>query len=213
MTNIVPYFTRTRNILGVTASALLVPTCMGFSVGAILSGHTIRRFVYALSGQQDILRRVSHRTKRYKTMSIAALFVSILSYFVIFLRWRAGASLWESLYAFPSGVMQGIILSGQFIGMSLSAPKNRLATAVGAYSLSQQLGLMIGTTACSAILQGAFGRTLLERLDGFPDKIEVRRQAFFFILPVYHAKGHSLFPCLLESLHLAFGRLPECMMA
>lgn len=45
MTNIAPYFTRTRNVLGVTASALLVPTCIGFSVGSILSGHAIRRFV------------------------------------------------------------------------------------------------------------------------------------------------------------------------
>ncbi|KAL2014118.1 hypothetical protein VTN00DRAFT_1643 [Thermoascus crustaceus] len=155
VTNIVPYFTRTRNILGVTASALLVPTCVGFSVGSIISGHAIRR------------------TKRYKTISIVALLICVLSYFVIFLRWRTGANLWESLYAFPSGIMQGILLSGQFVGMSLSAPKDRVATAVGAYSLSQQLGLMLGTTAASAILQGVFGRTLLERLDGLPDKSEI----------------------------------------
>ncbi|KAL2003285.1 hypothetical protein VTN02DRAFT_4406 [Thermoascus thermophilus] len=45
MTNIEPYFTRTRNVLGVTASALLVPSCIGFSVGSVLSGQAIKRFV------------------------------------------------------------------------------------------------------------------------------------------------------------------------
>ncbi|KAL2003284.1 hypothetical protein VTN02DRAFT_4405 [Thermoascus thermophilus] len=106
-------------------------------------------------------------------MSIAALLIYLLSYLVIFLRWRTGAGPWEALYAFPSGVMLGIILSGQFIGMSQSAPKDRVATAVGAYSLSQQLGVMLGTTAASAILQGVFGRTLVERLGGLPDKSEI----------------------------------------
>lgn len=119
-------------------------------------------------------------------MSIAALLICILSYLVIFLRWRTGANLWEALYAFPSGIMQGIILSGQFIGMSLSAPKDRVATAVGAYSLSQQLGLMLGTTAASAILQGVFGRTLLERLGGLPDKSEVSWQYFTSLLGPLH---------------------------
>lgn len=97
---------------------------------------------------------------------------------LILLRWRQGTNAWEgSLYAFPSGLGSGMILSTQFIGLSTSAPKDQLATSISIYYLSQQVGTIVGISVTAAVLRGAFQNTLMRELGDVPGKAEVSELA------------------------------------
>ena len=89
---------------------------------------------------------------------------------LIYIRYRDGCYTWELVYLFPSGVSNGILFSTQFIGMSLTAPKERLATSTGIYYLSQQLGFIVGPAASVAVVQRRFASSLSEGLEGFKEK-------------------------------------------
>lgn len=102
------------------------------------------------------------RTKRYKVMSIIAAAISITSLIVILLRWHGRINVWESLYIFPVSLGVGLLNSSQFIGLSAAVEKSQLATTITVFFLSQQIGLMIGASASSALLRSAF-RNALEK--------------------------------------------------
>lgn len=50
----------------------------------------------------------------------------------------------------------GIITSGDFIGMSSRAPPEVLASSIGAYYLSQQLGLIVGAAMGPLVVRTGF---------------------------------------------------------
>ena len=113
------------------------------------------------------------RTYRYKTLSLVSLAICSLSYVLIGLRWRHGTNFWESLYTFPAGLGFGMILSTQFIGLSVSVPERQTATAVSTYYLCQQVGILVGVGASAAILRINFQRTLLRQLENYSDRDRV----------------------------------------
>lgn len=110
------------------------------------------------------------RTKQYKTMTVIAVVSTVLLSILIFIRYRDGCYTWELIYLFPSGLSNGILFSTQFIGMSLAAPKERLATSIGIYYLSQQLGFIVGPAASVAVVQRLFAHRLSESLEGLEEK-------------------------------------------
>ncbi len=67
--------------------------------------------------------------KKYKSLSIVAVFLSISSFVVIMLRWRG---VWESLYIFPARVAVGLLKSSQFIGLSAAVEKSRVVNLLSA---------------------------------------------------------------------------------
>ncbi|KAE8372709.1 major facilitator superfamily domain-containing protein [Aspergillus bertholletiae] len=150
--NMVPYFVRVEKATDVLASFTYVATAVGVSVGGLISAAIIKR------------------TQRYKTMTMVAVGSTVLLSILIFIRYRSGCHTWELLYLFPSGVSNGIIFSTQFIGMSLTAPKERLATSIGIYYLSQQLGFIVGPAASVAVVQRLFANRLSEGLEGLKEK-------------------------------------------
>lgn len=95
--------------------------------------------------------------------------ISILAHLLITLRWRHGTNIWEAQYVVLIGVGFGSLLSTTFIGLSASAPKPQLATAIGMYYLSQQFGEILGVSIAATILRGDFRNTLQERLGSRPD--------------------------------------------
>lgn len=123
-------------------------------------------------------------TRRYKTMSIIAIFLTILSFLLIFLTWRDGCT-WESLFLFLVGFAPGILFSSLFIGMSQSSPKEHMSICVVTYYLCQQLGIIIGPTCGSALVQWLFRGNLATRLGDIPHKKQVRRNTGmrFYIVP------------------------------
>lgn len=114
------------------------------------------------------------RTYRYKFLSVIALVSMCSFYLLVFLRWRVGAGLWESLYIFPVGLSFGILLATQFMGFSASTPKDQMATAISVYYLGQEVGMITGIGVSSAILRLDFRHTLSRRLTDSPDKHNVR---------------------------------------
>ncbi|KAF7589497.1 hypothetical protein BBP40_004204 [Aspergillus hancockii] len=155
--NLVPYFIRVQKASDVLTSFTYVVTAVGVSVGGLISGAIIKR------------------TKRYKTMTVVSVGLIVLLSILIFIRYRNGCFTWELFYLFPSGVANGILFSTQFIGMSLTAPTERLATSIGIYYLSQQLGFIIGPAASVAVVQRLFANRLLEDLEGYEEKQFVDR--------------------------------------
>ncbi|KNG86327.1 hypothetical protein ANOM_005221 [Aspergillus nomiae NRRL 13137] len=150
--NMVPYFIRVEKATDILASFTYVVTAVGVSVGGLIAGAIIKR------------------AKRYKTMSVIAVGSAALLSILIYIRYRDGCYTWELVYLFPSGVSNGILFSTQFIGMSLTAPKERLATSIGIYYLPQQLGFIIGPAASVAVVQRRFANSLTERLEGFKER-------------------------------------------
>lgn len=99
----------------------------------------------------------------------------VLGYLLMTLRWRLGANAWESLYSFGGGLSTGLALSGQFIGLSASAPEDQRATAISVYFLCQQIGIIIGVGSSTALVEAVFETNLKRRLQGLPSTDEVSR--------------------------------------
>lgn len=104
---------------------------------------------------------------------MAAVFICIISFIAIMLRWRGRINVWESLYIFPASLGVGLLNSSQFTGLAASVEKSQLATAVSTFYLSQQIGLMIGAGGSAALLRRSFRDALMANLSGFPDADKV----------------------------------------
>jgi MFS family permease len=149
--NIAPYFIRTQNASNATAANYLLLPYIIYALAALAAGHIISR------------------TSRYKMLSVASAAISILAHLLITVRWRHGTNIWEAQYVDLIGVGFGMLLSTTFIGLSASAPKPQLATAIGMYYLSQQFGEILGVSISATILRGDFRNTLQKRLGDQPD--------------------------------------------
>jgi hypothetical protein len=85
-----------------------------------------------------------------------------------------GTGTWEgSLTTFPLELFAGIVLSTQFIGLYLCAPKQHMATAISMYYMCQQIGIALGLSLSSSLLKQQFQTTLREMLVDIPGYQEV----------------------------------------
>lgn len=71
-------------------------------------------------------------------------------------RWRNGIQGLEIHYCFPWAIGSGLLLSAQFITLSIRSPPEQMASATAVYYLSQQVGLILGTSVSTAGLQRLF---------------------------------------------------------
>lgn len=152
VSNVVPYFTRVEGESDFVASMMYVQVAAGVSVGGVVSGYVIKRM------------------RRYKTMSIISLGITVLSFLLIFLTWRDGCNIWESFFLFVVGFAPGILFSTMFIGMSYSSPKECLSVCIGTFYLCQQLGTIIGPACGAALVQRLFKNNLVQHIVDIPDK-------------------------------------------
>ncbi|OJJ40864.1 hypothetical protein ASPWEDRAFT_166918 [Aspergillus wentii DTO 134E9] len=151
ISNVVPYFTRVQGTSDFFSAIMYVQVAVGVTIGGVISGFIIKR------------------TRRYKTMSVISICILILAYLFIFLIWRNGCNVWESLLLFGVGFAPGILFSTMFIGMSYSAPKESLSVCISVYFLFQQLGMIIGPAVGAALLQGVFKDNLVQRIGEIAD--------------------------------------------
>ncbi len=119
----------------------------------------------------NVLTRVpspNHRTRKYKALALFAVATGALVHGLIAVRWRHGiAAWWEAQYVVAAGMASGAAMSTQFIGLSASAPRAQLATAISVYYLSQQLGSIIGVSTASAAARIDFRSQLQRRLRSY----------------------------------------------
>lgn len=114
-----------------------------------------------------------HSTKRCKSMTLASILIQAISTLLIFIQWRNGFKLWDGIYLFPFGVATGMLFPALFVGMATYAPEGKLHVCIGTYYLCQQLGLIIGPAAGSALNQKLFAARLGTNLGGLKDKSAV----------------------------------------
>ncbi|PYI10636.1 MFS transporter [Aspergillus sclerotiicarbonarius CBS 121057] len=135
---ITQYMTQVKKVPEEKATLFLVLCTMALAGGSIISGFSIKR------------------TKRYKKMSLVSAVVSIVSSTLLFFSWHFDRPVWESLLVIPMSTPIGIIISGEFIGMTTRAPQEDLAACVGAYYLSQQLGVILGASVAPLLVRTGF---------------------------------------------------------
>ncbi|GAT20398.1 MFS transporter [Aspergillus luchuensis] len=111
---------------------------MALAMGSIISGFSIKR------------------TKRYKKMSLGSAAISIVASTLLFFSWHFDRPVWETLLVIPMSTPIGIIISGEFIGMTGRAPAEDMASCVGAYYLSQQLGVILGGSIAPLLVRMGF---------------------------------------------------------
>ncbi|KAE8322582.1 major facilitator superfamily domain-containing protein [Aspergillus sergii] len=154
LTSVVPYFTRAN--IGGDMTTLLAGGMLlvGLPLGGILANHVVRR------------------TRHYKRLGLIAIVLLVLTYLVVFLRWREGIQIWEIVFLFPSGLAAGMFLATQFIGMTAELTENNLIQGTGTYYLFQQLGRILGPAIGFALIQGNFQARLNWKLRGLPNTSE-----------------------------------------
>ncbi|KDE85424.1 putative transporter [Aspergillus oryzae 100-8] len=153
MSNLASYLIRVKGATSSLAASAFVLGAVGVSIGALIAGKVIKS-----------------RWKRYRTMTAIAVSGAVLTYLLIFIRWRNGCHLWEVVYLLPNGIAIGILFTTQFIGMSLGAPNESLTTCITTYYLAQQLGNIIGPAMNVAVVQRVFMRKLEKNLNGWEEK-------------------------------------------
>ncbi|GKZ76342.1 hypothetical protein AnigIFM60653_007275 [Aspergillus niger] len=141
-TTITQYLTQVRQMQEEGATLFLVLSTMALAVGSIISGFSIKR------------------TKRYKKMSLASAAISIVASTLLFFSWHFDRPVWETLLVIPMSTPIGIIISGEFIGMTGRAPQEDMASCVGAYYLSQQLGVILGGSIAPLLVRMGFMRDI-----------------------------------------------------
>ncbi|KFY87549.1 hypothetical protein V498_07123, partial [Pseudogymnoascus sp. VKM F-4517 (FW-2822)] len=150
VSQIVPYFINTRGSSDAEAGWLIVPVSIGNAVGSLVAGRMIKRY------------------GSYKRLSLASLFLSIAISIVILVQWSYPMNALGSLTSFPFGLFAGMVTSAQFFGLYLCAPKQQMTTAIGIYYMSQQIGIAVGITIMSTLLNGQFEKTLQYLLVDIP---------------------------------------------
>ncbi|KAH8427508.1 uncharacterized protein LDX57_005221 [Aspergillus melleus] len=163
--NIIPYFIRVEGASDFLSSMMYVQVAVGVSVGGVISSLIIKRCVVLDMFSTDIGLDINS-TGRYKTMAVVSLIITILSFLLIFLSWRDGCTLWESSILFFVGLAPGILFSSLFIGMSNSSATDCIASCIGTFYLSQQLGIIVGSACGSALIQGLFKMNLAAQMEG-----------------------------------------------
>ncbi|KUJ07478.1 MFS general substrate transporter [Mollisia scopiformis] len=142
------YFQISAHASMTNAGAHLMPSVMGNAFGGLLAGYIIRK------------------TGRYKLISLIGAFASSTSYLLMMLRWHGHTSFLESLYIIPGGFGNGIALSTSFISLTAGVEPCQVAIASSGLYLSSNVGMVLGLSLASAILQSTLRKELRISLEG-----------------------------------------------
>lgn len=142
------YFQISAHASMTSAGAHLMPSVIGNAFGGLLAGYIIRR------------------TGRYKLVSIIGAISSSTAYFLMIVRWHGHTSLLESLYIIPGGFGNGIALSTSFISLTAGVEPCQVAIASSGLYLSSNIGMVLGLSLASAILQSTLRKELRIQLEG-----------------------------------------------
>lgn len=147
-----------------------MPSVIGNAFGGLLAGYIIRRFVVLRhSGHLSCRYNTSNtlnRTGRYKMISLIGAFSSSTAYLLMMLRWHGHTSFLESLYIIPGGFGNGIALSTSFISLTAGVEPCQVAIASSGLYLSSNVGMVLGLSLASAILQSTLRKELRISLEG-----------------------------------------------
>ncbi|CEO58558.1 hypothetical protein PMG11_03271 [Penicillium brasilianum] len=142
LNNLSPYLSQVDHLSNSAISMRIGISGLGLILGSVIAGKALSK------------------TVKYRKVALIAISISILSQFVMIVRWANGIQGLEVHYCFPWATGSGMLLSAQFIALTICAPEGQMASATAVYYLSQQVGQIIGTSVSTAALQQLFRRRL-----------------------------------------------------
>jgi MFS family permease len=149
------YFQVTKGASPSEAGLYLVPSIVGNTVGALLTGVFIKR------------------TGRYKLPTVLASVCSAIAFTSLLIVWRGDTHWLEALLVFPAGFGTGIINSSVFVGLTAGVADDEVAIAGSGLYLSANIGSVVGISGASAIYQFVLQRGLKAAVAGRPDAEKV----------------------------------------
>ncbi|KAJ5780601.1 MFS general substrate transporter [Penicillium paradoxum] len=138
LNNLPPYLAQINHLSNSAIAMRIWPSGLGLILGSVIAG------------------KAMSKTIQYQKLSLVAIAGSVLSQLLMVLRWANGIQGIEVYYCFPWAMGSGLLLSAQFIALTICAPEDQMASATAVYYLSQQVGQIIGTSVSTAALQGLF---------------------------------------------------------
>ncbi|RFU25076.1 hypothetical protein B7463_g11259, partial [Scytalidium lignicola] len=144
--NLPPYLSKITRLTGSQIALRIWPSCLGLILGAMIAGKFLRTSV------------------KYRKVSLIGATACVASLTVMIMRWKDGIKGVEVYYGFPWAVGCGILLSAQFLALTVWSPE-QMANATAIYCLVQQIGQIVGTSGSTAALQQLFRLRLGVNLD------------------------------------------------
>lgn len=151
------YFQVVQNVSTAAAGAYMVPSILGNTVGALLTGYWIKR------------------TGRCKPAIVLAPISSILVFVLCLATWKGDNAIpiIRSLVTFPGGFATGVAHSALFVALTAGVAEEDIAIAGSGLYLSGNIGAVLGSSAPSAVYQTTLRSGLADALAGRSDMQEV----------------------------------------
>jgi MFS family permease len=170
--NFADFWVRTKNTSASLAALSILPLAAASTLSGLVVGNIVRRYVF--SGQYvEVRPNLEPRTGKYKSLSIKCCMAMTLGNILLVARLPQGPYYWELLFTIIMGVGMGGFFSVTFVGLSASIPSHMSATAMTAYYLAQQLGMMMGVSATSVTCRMVFKAYLERKFADFASSVQV----------------------------------------
>ncbi|RSL73465.1 hypothetical protein CEP53_000750 [Fusarium sp. AF-6] len=153
------YFQVTRNDSPTTAGASLIPSVLGNTLGALLTGAYIKK------------------TGRYKIPCIISGICSSIAWSLLLICWRGSTPSWQTLFLFPGGFGIGLAHASLYIGLAASVEKADMAISGTGYYLCGNIGAVAGLSTHNALFQATLQHSLEAKLDGLVDGDKIGQRA------------------------------------
>lgn len=129
-----------------------------------------------------------HRAIKYRKLSVVGVGICVVSSIVMTIRWIDGIKGIEIFYGFPWAVGGGILLSAQFLALTIWS-SDRIANSTAIYFLSQQMGQIVGTSGSAAALQKIFSNRLGVNFGDISSPVK-NKVMLCFLIPLIMSNQH-----------------------
>ncbi|KAH6986479.1 major facilitator superfamily domain-containing protein [Ilyonectria sp. MPI-CAGE-AT-0026] len=133
----------------------IVPVVIGNAVGTVLSGKLITKF------------------KKYKHLTIFGNLTGLFGFLLVLLSWRGNTNWFQALFVSLPGVGMGIIQSSTFIHLAASLDHSQIAIAGTTWFLAQNIGVLVGASFSTTVINHALQSCLQTSLSGLENKDDV----------------------------------------
>ncbi|KAI9825531.1 MAG: hypothetical protein M1819_000523 [Sarea resinae] len=165
------YFQITSHASASVAGAHLFPAVAGNAIGGIIAGIVIKR------------------TRTYHPLTLLSGPISLTAYILLITRWHGHTSTLESLYIIPGGFGTALSQASGFIALTASIDTAHIAVATSGMYLAQNVGVALGMSGASAVLQASLRVVLEGKLEDVEGKAEIIDRALSDVQYVQALKG------------------------
>ncbi|KAL6415686.1 putative major facilitator superfamily transporter [Ilyonectria robusta] len=133
----------------------IVPVVIGNAVGTVSSGKLITKF------------------KKYKHLTIFGNLTGLVGFLLVLLSWRGNTNWFQALFVSLPGVGMGIIQSSTFIHLAASLDHSQIAIAGTTWFLAQNIGVLVGASLSTTVINDALQSSLQTSLSGLIKKDDI----------------------------------------